>query len=343
MQKNNSTPHEGGSACTLEHLSTGQFEPRMRFEAWRTRAHRLVELEPSRPGHALNADLVMLHNGACHFGAMRSTDYATRADPRRHPAGADMVVVTSILEGAVQIDDARDRRLRITPGSLAMYDLTQVARYEWTGPAREAYLMLPRTEAMRATGADGGSRGLIVRLAQCAIAPALQAQLALLARSAPTLDPAERAGLLSGAHALALLALHQATGGVATNDPADETLDSLSAGRYAAALHFMEQHADRPALDAAQIARGISCSRSRLYAAFAERGKTVMGALREVRLQRARAVLERGGWVHLGALAWHCGFADQSNFSRAFKARFGATPSDWQRHARAVKLQLPGA
>lgn len=336
------TPHGGGEDCTLEHLSTRQFEPRVRFEAWRTEAHHLVELERPRPGHSLDADLVMLHNGACHFGTMRSTDYATRADARRRPACADSVVMTSILEGIVHVHDAKDNRKRIAPGSLAMYDLTRIARYEWMGPAREAYLILSRAEAMRAMSATANGRGLIVPLDQCAIASALHAQLALLARSALILDAAERAGLLAGAHALALLALHQATSAVATDDGADEMLGSLSAGRYAAALHFMEQHADRPELDAASIARGIGCSRSRLYAAFADHGETVMGALREVRLQRARAVLERGGWVHLGALAWRCGFADQSNFSRVFKSRFGAAPSDWQQHARAAKLQSPG-
>ncbi|TAN09139.1 MAG: AraC family transcriptional regulator [Burkholderiaceae bacterium] len=341
MQENKPTPHDGGDVCTLEHLSTDQFEPCVRFEAWRARAHQLVELEQPQPGRALEADLVMLRNGACRFGTMRSTDYATRADARQRPGCADMVVMTSILEGVVHIDDARNSRRRVGAGSLALYDLSQMARYEWIGPAREAYLILSRTEAMRAMGANVRGCGLPVPLDQCAIAPALHAQLALLARSALTLDATERAGLLDGAHALALLALHQAAHPVAANDAADDTLGSLSAGRYAAALHFMEQHAERPELDATAIARGIACSRSRLYAAFADRGETVMGALREVRLQRARAVLERGGWVHLGALAWHCGFADQSHFSRAFKSRFGATPSDWQRHARAVKLRSP--
>lgn len=338
MQKNLAPPREDGEVCTLSHLSTEQFEPRVRYEAWRTRAHRLVELEQPRTGHVLHADLVVLDNGACHFGAMQSTDYATRADVRRHPAGADMVVVTSILEGTVQINDVQDRHRRITTGSLAMYDLTQTARYEWTGPAREAYLVLSRAEALQATGAH--PRGLILPLSRSAIAPALQAQLSLLAREALTLDPTERAGLLAGAHALALLALHQAANPARDDggDAAAESSGKLSVGRYAAALHYMDQHAEQPELDAARIAHGIACSRSRLYAAFADQGATVMGALREVRLQRARGVLDRGGWVHLGALAWHCGFADQATFSRAFKARFGATPSDWQRQARTGTL-----
>lgn len=335
--------HGSGPACTLEHLSTRQFEPQVRFEAWRSRAHHLVELEPPQPGSTLDAELTMLHNGACEFGTMRSTDYTTRANPRQHPAGADKVVMTSILEGAVHIHDANDNRTRIAPGTLALYDLTQAARYEWMGPAREAYLILPRAEAMRAMGAGARGRGLVVPLDRCALAPALHSQLAVLARLAPALTPAERAGLLAGAHALALLALHQATSSAATDDRADDALGSLSAGRHAAALRFMELHAHRPELDVAAIASGIGCSRSRLYAAFADCGETVMGALREVRLQRARAVLERGGWANLGALAWHCGFADQSNFSRTFKARFHAAPSDLQRQARAERLRLPDA
>lgn len=340
MQNNKTAQQDGAGVCTLEHLSTRQFEPRTRFEAWRAQAHRFVELEQPQPGRALDADLVTLHSETCHFGTLRSSDYATRANPRRHPDGADKVVVTSILQGIVRIDGAKDHRRRIAPGSLALYDLRQGARYAWSGPAQEAYLVLSRAEALRAMDAHTRPDQLIVPLDSCAIAPALRVQLALLARSALILSAEERSGLLAGARALALLALHQAAHLTAADEvAADDASGSLAAGRYAAALHFMEQHAERAELDATHIAHGIACSRSRLYAAFAERGATVMGALREVRLQRARAVLERGGWIHLGALAWHCGFADPSHFSRAFKARFGATPSDWQQHARALKPQ----
>ena len=36
----------------------------------------------------------------------------------------------------------------------------------------------------------------------------------------------------------------------------------------------------------------------------------------------------------LGALAWRCGFADPSAFSKLFRARFGLSPTEWRLHAR---------
>lgn len=337
MFRHTPIPDPPRRTCTLEHLSTDEIEPRLRFEAWRTRAHRLVDLQPPRPGSTLNAELTTLRDGQCDFGAARSSDYATRADPRHHPACAGMAVMTFIVAGTVRVCDTRDHRQRIAPGSLALYDVTRAACYDWSGPSRELYLALPRADAMAAMG--GGRRPLIVPLDQGALAPALRCQLAVLARLALTSSPEECAGLLVGARALALLALHQAASQMASDDGADDALGSLAAGRRAAALHFMARQAHRPALDADDIARGTGCSRTRLYAAFAEHDETVMGALRELRLQRARAALDDGEQVHLGALAWRCGFADPSHFSRAFKTRFGLTPTAWARRAQAARLE----
>lgn len=83
-------------------------------------------------------------------------------------------------------------------------------------------------------------------------------------------------------------------------------------------------------LGPAEIARGVGCSRTQLYEAFAARGETVMGALRELRLRRALQLLECQGRLNVEALAWRCGFADRSSFSKLFKARFGVAPSEWE-------------
>jgi len=97
----------------------------------------------------------------------------------------------------------------------------------------------------------------------------------------------------------------------------------------------MELHAHRHGLDAAAIARGAGCSRTRLYEAFAVDGQAVMDALREMRLERARSLIERSQRLNVGAVAWRCGFASQSGFSRLFKTRFGSTPSEWHLRTRA--------
>lgn len=321
------------STCTLELLSSRDVEPALRYDTWRERAHRWVDLDPPAPDTPLDAELLTLRDHGCTFGTMSSSAYVARADPWRRAGSADMVVVSLIQAGQVRIHAAEGKSWCISVGSLGLYDLARPARYEWSTASREAFLVLPRADALVAFGA--APNGLSVVLENCALAPALASQLALLSSQALTLDEPSRAGLLAGARALALLTLHQAghpgqSGSAATED--------LAAGRRAAALRFIEAHAHRADLDLHTIALGIGCSRTRLCAAFADEGDTVMGALREVRLQRARGCIEREPNAHLGALSWTCGFATQTNFNRLFKARFGLTPNEWGRHAATAVL-----
>ena len=165
----------------------------------------------------------------------------------------------------------------------------------------------------------------------CALAPMLASQLghlALLVRRPGQLDDVEYGGVLDATRALALLMLRNlGRQGLGADLP--DLNECLHAGRHAAALRFMEQQAHRHDLDAAAIARGAGCSRTRLYEAFAAQGQTVMGALRELRLQRARRGIEQSARLHVGGLAWRCGFANPSDFSKLFRARFGLSPSEW--------------
>lgn len=328
-------------SCTLEQLSTVDIEPALRFDAWRERAHRYVEMAPLAPQTSFQADLLVLHAPDCSFGTMRSSVYATRAMPRRHADAADMVILSLMLGGEVSMTAGTGECLRIGRGSLGLYDLARSACYGWSNASREAFLVLPRREAVTALG--HAPRSFSLPLEHCALAPALASQLMLLASQAGTLEIAQRAGLLLGAHALALLVLRQAAASDGSSDGVDGTRGitvSLDAGRYAAALRFMERQAHRPELDLAAVARGTGCSRTRLCAAFAARGETVMGTLRELRLRRAQASIGRGDQPRLKTLSWHCGFANQSSFSRLFKERFGLTPTDALRQAQMARQRI---
>lgn len=152
--------------------------------------------------------------------------------------------------------------------------------------------------------------------------------MARLVRQSDQMDASECLGLLDATRSLALLMLRNlGRQGMATDLP--DLHESLHAGRRAAALRFMELHAHRHDLDAAAIAQGAGCSRTRLYEAFAEQEQTVMDVLREIRLQRAQSLIEQTEQLHVGALAWRCGFASPSGFSKLFRARFGLTPREW--------------
>ena len=57
-------------------------------------------------------------------------------------------------------------------------------------------------------------------------------------------------------------------------------------------------------------------------------GKTFSQVLRELRMQRARELLERPD-VAVAQVARLCGYENPSNFYRVFKEEFGVTPRAW--------------
>ncbi|MCD6662097.1 MAG: helix-turn-helix transcriptional regulator [Comamonas sp.] len=324
------------SSCTLQYLSSHEVEPALRFEAWRERAHQWVEMLPLAPGANLDAELRVLRDATGSFGTMRSSAYAMRSTSRHRARAPDVVILSLMQAGQLLREDAAPgERRHLTAGALGLYDPTTMGVYRWSHNSREAFLALPRCEALAALGRDPGR--LPIGLERCPLAPALASQyshLAMLMRRPQSLDNDEFANLLQNTRALALLLLRnlgrrQRDAGAFDDEP------DLNVGRRVAALRFMEREAHRHDLDVAAIARGADCSRTRLYAAFQERQETVMGALREIRLQRAKGLIQQNARLHVGALAWRCGFADPSSFSKLFRARFGLLPSQWHQRVWA--------
>lgn len=319
------------SSPVLERLSSHDVEPSQRFDAWRVRAHRWVEMLPPPPNAELDAELLLLQGDDCVFGTMRSSAYEMRAASHRMAHAPEMVVITLVQAGEMLRDAASGEHQRIRPGTLGLYDPGCMGSYRWSQDSREVFLALPREEAASALGCEPVN--LAIAPERCALAPLLASQLshlALLMRQPGRVDDIEYAGLLSATRKLALLTLRNlGRQGLGVDLP--DLNESLSQGRYAAALRFMENNAHRHDLDAAAIAQGAGCSRTRLYEAFAVHGATVMGALRELRLQRARSFIEQSPRLHVGTLSWRCGFTELSNFSKLFKARFGMPPSEWHR------------
>ncbi|MGB3071092.1 MAG: helix-turn-helix transcriptional regulator [Ottowia sp.] len=312
----------------LAHFRADDWEPSLRREAWQHIAHRWVDFRPAAEV-PLEAELTVLANDACTLGVTRSSAYEMRTgSPRAQPD--DMVVLTLMQTGDL-LPQAFPRK---GPGALSLCAPREAGAFRWGQGARQVFLTLPRQDVFMALGREPGT---LLMTSQCALAPALASQMnhmALLVHQDDRVDAAEYAGLLDATRALALLTLRNLGRQGACMDLPDVT-ESLHAGRRAAALRFMEQHAHRHDLNAAAIAQGAGCSRTRLYEAFATDGQAVMDVLREVRLERARGLIEQGHRLNVGAVAWRCGFASQSGFSRLFKARFGSTPSEWHLRTRA--------
>lgn len=322
-------------ACSLEHWSSTEVAAPERYAFWREVMHNWVTVTPLGPPAEVDAAWSLLRGAGAFFGSKRSSAHVMHTGPQHVPPGEDMVVLSLLQAGSLDLAGTVGDGRHFATGALGLFAPRLHAQYRFSEGARQTYLALPRTTVLPVLGREPVNLELVP--ARCPLAPMLASQLAQLAalvRRPVRLGAAELAGALEATQALALLALRSLAANANAADE-DDRYASLAAGRHAAAMRFMEREAHRHELDAARIAAGIGCSRTRLYEAFAARGTTVMASLRELRLERARGLLEAAVRPHVGALAWRCGFPDQANFARLFRARFGMAPLEWHRAARA--------
>lgn len=113
---------------------------------------------------------------------------------------------------------------------------------------------------------------------------------------------------------------------------------ALEEPRLGRAVAAILEHPDQPHSVEA-LARTVGMSRSAFARHFAEAfGRGPMDLVREVRLRRAARLLH-GTDRPIKALAADVGYVSRSHFSRAFRALFGVSPSEFRTEAETV---LPG-
>jgi len=93
---------------------------------------------------------------------------------------------------------------------------------------------------------------------------------------------------------------------------------------------FVEDHLAQPDLDCRRIAAAHGISSRYLSKLFVEEDLRLSEWLWTRRLDRARAAIEASASTGLSItrIAYEWGFKDPAHFSRAFKARFGRSPSE---------------
>ena len=105
---------------------------------------------------------------------------------------------------------------------------------------------------------------------------------------------------------------------------------------WAQALSFVDSRLGSP-VTAELLAAELSMSVRSTYQLFADHGTTVRRFVKERRLVCARDDLSRDRDDEtIAAVAHRWGFADQSTFTKAFRARFGAPPGAFSRSRTSV-------
>lgn len=112
--------------------------------------------------------------------------------------------------------------------------------------------------------------------------------------------------------------------------------------RVCRAMNYISGNLDRD-LALEDIARAANFSAFHFHRIFkAATGETVFGFVRRLRLEWAANRLLGKPREDITAVALECGFSSSQNFAKAFRAHYGATPSEFRRRKRGNKASKEG-
>ena len=306
----------------MQHFSTDDVAPSERFSYWKEAVcASFVPLEvecdargPFRSELQLRPvagfDLITVHGSA---QQVRRSRRLIDADD-----GECLIVMAQANGDGMALQGDSEARLR--PGSLTLLDSRRPYTLRFPGGFDQVVLKIPFAQLERRGASRWTHR-----------APPLrgESRLCALAHHAISALAAERAAanaLMLGSVALDLLVL-------ALGEVSDTGLDPpprMDALRVAWARAHIASSLGDPALSPAQVARVQGVSLRLLQRLFARQGLQLAELIAEQRLLRCRAVLQdpaqAGRPITDIALAW--GFNDPGHFAKAFRRRFGCSPSE---------------
>ncbi|MER5431739.1 helix-turn-helix domain-containing protein [Streptomyces sp. NPDC002588] len=237
---------------------------------------------------------------------------------------ADYVYVGLQRNGLAHVDqDARSAELR--PGNVALYDTTRPYTLRFPQRFRMQALQVPRPLLPQ-------SEGDLQRVTATAlhhddglgqvVLPFLQG----LADHAPDITPTAAERLAASAVDLVGTLLAERLG----RDTQDTPGGSLALLLRIKA--FIDRHLANPDLTLAFIAREHRISVRYLHRLFESESTTAARWIQRRRLDACRGELSRRSPVTptVAAVARRWGFTNAAHFSRAFRAAYGTSPSEWR-------------
>ena len=202
--------------------------------------------------------------------------------------------------------------MELGPGSLAVWDSEAPVRFAVLEPLEKVSLLVPKARFRALVGGVESRLGRVFGMS--AVARLAVTQLGGLVSSAAGIG-AEAAGPVLDA---TLELLGAATAPLEPSGPR---------GRSAGARAYVERHLEDPALGPTTLAAGLGVSTRTLQAWFQDDGISVSAYIRARRLERAKDRIRAEPKTALTVIGLDVGFKDPSHFSRAFRARFGMSPS----------------
>jgi AraC-like DNA-binding protein len=312
-----SATHKGeGGSPKLRGVDTnlqGEFGPQL-WQAFRDTVVHLYTMSLPHPSEEARFTLSTRTYPTPRGILMRSqgTAFTMTRGPALVARGADQMLILLQIEGSVEIDCGR-RRGRLRPGDVAIFDYARPFQSKATDYAN-LIVHLSR-ESVPATLLALEPHGLVFPRGSGA-ARLIGATLREFHAQADDLLMSEAEAAIEGIVAL--------TTAFARAKLAGDEADHVKSRRKAA-LDYIDAHLGNAQLGPGEIAAAANVSRASLYRLLAAEGGIRAVLLRRrldeaLRLMLADTKDERS----LKDIVRRCGFGGASQFSRAFRARFGA-------------------
>lgn len=234
--------------------------------------------------------------------------------------GLDSLSFGLVVEGRRNCELGGDERISTPAGELFLYDAARPSQVMWSDH-KVIYLVLRRPAVEEALGTrDVEPSRLMEQLATSSFKRVLRDQMMVVARHGFLASQKEQAFLLNQLAQLTLFSL--------VRSEETEPSAQLQGGFLATAIAYIDRRLADPNLSVDQIAKALECSRATLYRLFEVQGLGVAEYVRNRRLDRAHFLIEQAvPGVSIAEIALKCGIYDTDNFSRAFRRRFGLSPT----------------
>ncbi|WP_086735647.1 AraC family transcriptional regulator [Erythrobacter colymbi] len=310
-------------------VSTDPFPAEDRYEMWRNLLYYSFEGDPLPPeaARAFCARTQCLITDPVQLLHYRSSAVSGRGLPADKAKDRETYTLGVVIAGERRYEQEGARPVVSRAGEFFVFDNRWHSRVEWSDHSA-VQISVPRADLEQRIGRTIPEPAEMMRvLEEARIGQVLKGQIQLAARHMADTQDQEREFLLVQLMQLALFACETATATLPARTPPRR--DLLSAARS-----IIEQNIGRSGFDARALLTQLGCSRATLYRAFAEAGTSVSDMITQLRIDRAKMLLEGAPDMPVNIVAARCGWYDGASFARAFRRQAGLSPSEFRERAR---------
>lgn len=316
-------------------FTTAQLPVDERFGAWQESFAALfdVALPQNKSTDCFHANLdSCLLNQQIILGHCRSSAQSfERSSLRTAQDGLDYYLIQTHLYGSQELWRG-DKSVISKPGDLMVIDLAERHRAEATDFANLT-LIIPRPLLAPLLLEPDSQEGRNLKPDRALTALAVS-HLTMLAQVIDTLTPAEAANIIEPTLKLMACALN------GSMESVEHGSSGIALSLLGQAKMAIEKNLSKN-LEVDDLCRMLALSRTRLYKLFEPLGG-IRAYIQERRLRRCAEALMS---PHLCSrriyeIAYQWGFTSEAHFSRAFKQKFGITPSEARKGKHSPKLLM---